>query len=281
MNEQQYKKINIRFAYQGQFAEEDGETGYNAFEARLWDNRIARWMSPDPAGQYWSPFLGMGNNGINYIDKNGEIGEKFMARMYAFWGKMQGYTHTNYWKADNGEWLASKGGFAKNFGQNRSIGDHLYDAWNSDISRFLFGDAIYFSLPGDLTFVGGGGYEGMLFIPIRGEYAFNAYITDTYKLKGGGHIGVGVNAGVARYNGPVEDINPYKLEGQSIGVDVDLGAAGTGGWAAIDGNNQITWFGGYGGLGPAIGGSGHISHTNKVRKISIVRMGAIHHIIIH
>jgi RHS repeat-associated protein len=61
-----------RFGYQGQFAEEDEETGYNAFEARLWDNRAARWMAPDPAGQYWSPYLGMGNSPISGVDPDGE-----------------------------------------------------------------------------------------------------------------------------------------------------------------------------------------------------------------
>jgi RHS repeat-associated protein len=62
-----------RFGYQGQFAEHDEETGYNAFEARLWDSRIGRWMSPDPAGQFWSPYLGMGNSPVNGVDPDGEF----------------------------------------------------------------------------------------------------------------------------------------------------------------------------------------------------------------
>jgi hypothetical protein len=41
-----------------------------AFQLRLWDGRIGRWLSPDPAGQYSSPYLGMGNNPINGIDPN-------------------------------------------------------------------------------------------------------------------------------------------------------------------------------------------------------------------
>ncbi|MBN1183843.1 MAG: peptidoglycan DD-metalloendopeptidase family protein, partial [Bacteroidales bacterium] len=61
-----------RFGYQGQFAEKDPETGYNQFEARLYDSRIGRWMIPDPAGQYWSPYLGMGNNWISGVDPDGE-----------------------------------------------------------------------------------------------------------------------------------------------------------------------------------------------------------------
>jgi RHS repeat-associated protein len=60
-----------RFGYQGEFAEKDPETGFNQFEARLYDSRIGRWMVPDPAGQYWSPYNGMGNNPINGVDPDG------------------------------------------------------------------------------------------------------------------------------------------------------------------------------------------------------------------
>lgn len=62
---------NYRYAFQGQ--ELDGETGMEAFQLRLWDGRIGRWLSPDPYGQYSSPYLGMGNNPINGVDINGGI----------------------------------------------------------------------------------------------------------------------------------------------------------------------------------------------------------------
>ncbi len=42
-----------------------------AFQLRLWDGRIGRWLSPDPYGQYASPYLGMGNNPISLIDPDG------------------------------------------------------------------------------------------------------------------------------------------------------------------------------------------------------------------
>jgi RHS repeat-associated protein len=60
-----------RFGYQGQFAEKDEETGYNQFELRLWDSRIGRWLTTDPAGQFASPYLGMANNPIKSIDPDG------------------------------------------------------------------------------------------------------------------------------------------------------------------------------------------------------------------
>jgi hypothetical protein len=42
-----------------------------AFELRLWDGRLGRWLSVDPYGQYHSPYLGMGNNPGNGVDVDG------------------------------------------------------------------------------------------------------------------------------------------------------------------------------------------------------------------
>jgi RHS repeat-associated protein len=56
---------NYRYAFQGQ--EKDSETGMEAFQLRLWDGRIGRWLTPDPYRQYHSPYLGMGNNPINGV----------------------------------------------------------------------------------------------------------------------------------------------------------------------------------------------------------------------
>lgn len=58
-----------RYAFQGQ--ESDEETGKDAFELRIWDSRIGRWLSADPYFQYNSPFLGFGNNPINRVDPDG------------------------------------------------------------------------------------------------------------------------------------------------------------------------------------------------------------------
>ena len=60
---------DYRYKYQGQ--EKDSETGKEAFELRLWDSRIGRWLTTDPARQYFSPYLGMGNNPINMVDPDG------------------------------------------------------------------------------------------------------------------------------------------------------------------------------------------------------------------
>jgi RHS repeat-associated protein len=64
---------NYRYAFQGQ--EKDSETGMEAFELRLWDGRLGRWLTVDPYGQYFSPYLGMGNNPISITDPTGGSAE--------------------------------------------------------------------------------------------------------------------------------------------------------------------------------------------------------------
>ncbi|MBI2271341.1 MAG: hypothetical protein HYU69_13440 [Bacteroidetes bacterium] len=60
-----------RYGYQGQFAEKDLETGKNSFELRNWDALLGRWSTIDPYGQHHSPYMGMSNNPINFVDPNG------------------------------------------------------------------------------------------------------------------------------------------------------------------------------------------------------------------
>ena len=80
-----------RYAYQGQ--EKDPETGKEAFELRLWDGRIGRWLTTDPKGQYASPYLGMGNDPINGIDPDGGFKWKWWAKVvnYIVGGNGIGY----------------------------------------------------------------------------------------------------------------------------------------------------------------------------------------------
>ncbi len=62
---------SYRYGYQGEYAETDPETGKPAFQLRLWDSRIGRWLSPDPYREFSSPYLGMGNNPVKLVDPNG------------------------------------------------------------------------------------------------------------------------------------------------------------------------------------------------------------------
>ena len=60
---------NYRYAFQGQ--EKDPETGMEAFELRLWDGRLGRWLTKDPMGIHHSPYQGMANNPMIVIDPTG------------------------------------------------------------------------------------------------------------------------------------------------------------------------------------------------------------------
>ena len=60
---------NYRYAFQGQ--EKDTETGMEAFELRLWEARLGRWLTVDPKHEFQSPYIGMGNNPISLTDPDG------------------------------------------------------------------------------------------------------------------------------------------------------------------------------------------------------------------
>jgi len=62
---------DYRYGYQGQYAEADPETGWNNFELRMYDSRIARWLQYDPAGQFFSPYMAMGNSPVDLMDMDG------------------------------------------------------------------------------------------------------------------------------------------------------------------------------------------------------------------
>ena len=62
---------DYRYGYQGEYAEEDPETGLNAFQLRMYDSRIGRWISPDPKGEFFSPYLAMANNPVAVTDPDG------------------------------------------------------------------------------------------------------------------------------------------------------------------------------------------------------------------
>jgi RHS repeat-associated protein len=64
---------DYRWGYQGQYAQENDSTGWNEFQLRMYDARFGRWLSADPYGQFWSPYVGMGNAPNLAVDPNGGI----------------------------------------------------------------------------------------------------------------------------------------------------------------------------------------------------------------
>ncbi len=70
-NRQIINREPYRYGYQGDYAETDPETGKPAFELRIYDPRINRWLTVDPYGQYDSPYMSMGNSWLNRVDPDG------------------------------------------------------------------------------------------------------------------------------------------------------------------------------------------------------------------
>jgi RHS repeat-associated protein len=60
-----------RYGYQGQFSEKNDSTGWNEFQLRFYDAKIARWLNADPYGQYYSPYMAMGNTPHMSVDPTG------------------------------------------------------------------------------------------------------------------------------------------------------------------------------------------------------------------
>ncbi len=88
---------NYRYAFQGQ--EKDPETEMEAFELRLWDGRLGRWLTVDPYHEFHSPYVGMGNNPISLIDPDGgstEGGGEPPGFFRRLWNKITGNTESEY-----------------------------------------------------------------------------------------------------------------------------------------------------------------------------------------
>ncbi|MFM7858741.1 MAG: RHS repeat-associated core domain-containing protein, partial [Flammeovirgaceae bacterium] len=73
LREQKWEDLEgkYRYGYQGKYAERDEETGWNHFELREYDPVIGRWLQYDPKGQFYSPYVGMGNNPVSGTDPDG------------------------------------------------------------------------------------------------------------------------------------------------------------------------------------------------------------------
>ena len=71
MENREITREDYRYGYQGQYAEKDKETGWNAFELRMYDADKGRWLTKDPLRQYYSPYKAMGNSPIMRVDRSG------------------------------------------------------------------------------------------------------------------------------------------------------------------------------------------------------------------
>lgn len=104
-----WEKEPYRFGYQGEYSEEDEETGFNTFEARKYDARINRWLSVDPMRQYYSGYVGMGNNWMNKVDPDGRCDECPKDPSVTMWVNPTDRNFTTYVRDSGGEWVRETG----------------------------------------------------------------------------------------------------------------------------------------------------------------------------
>lgn len=84
-----FDKGDNNYGYQGDFSEEDSETAWDEFALRMYDAQIGKWTGVDPYDEFASPYVGMGSNPVNFIDKDG--GQIGPGGWSAIFGAISGY----------------------------------------------------------------------------------------------------------------------------------------------------------------------------------------------
>jgi len=250
-----YTLENYRFGYQGAFAEEDPETGYTAFDLRLYDKRIGRWLTTDPYKQHWSSYLGMSNNPANVFDADGGWDSKFVARLNRWGAKMTGkdpgalYQSGNDWGFNT--WDGADG-VTFNF-KDYGNGQAANILWNSDFMRSKIPDRITLGVPDLSVAVGlGANFSHEINIITRGHEA-GIFRTTTIGQRAGLEGDAGLSLGVSSYNGPVSELTRSTVAGTSYDLDGGLGIGGNINVALNPDNNKISWIGVKASLGMTIG----------------------------
>lgn len=154
-----------------------------AFQLRLWDGRLGRWLSPDPYGQYSSPYLGMGNNPIGLIDPDGGFTEGCcpdpvptkLNEVIVFSGHAK-----NYLADFSQKFVAAFAGFGNAFGSNMILGGGRFNAerWSNASTRMSYR---YGQLAGDISSMVWGAGEmavggtmaagGVVLVPLTGGFS--------------------------------------------------------------------------------------------------------------
>ncbi|MCK9401025.1 MAG: hypothetical protein M0Q51_13675 [Bacteroidales bacterium] len=105
--------LENRYLYQGKEITGDFNLWWHDFHARRFDSQLGRWHVPDPASQFASPYLGMGNNPLIMTDPDG-----MRIRDWRIWYILFG-----------GQWPGNKNHCFKNyegwFGRNSYAGGYI------------------------------------------------------------------------------------------------------------------------------------------------------------
>src|SRR5688500_7584419 len=230
---------NYRFGYQGQFSEKDAETGWNHFELREYDPIVGRWTAVDPKRQFFSPYVGMGNNPISGVDPDGAFKKEFGANWYAFWHG-GGDVEQSLGGANKGEWYVGnqvdyKGdgvgvAYQRSFDYgngNKSFGEHV---WNHPVTRGITGDYVFISVDLNIFVVGGVKESPIGYVmALRGPDAFqrHSFIDTGYGL--GLDVSGSFNWGKSWVlSTDVEEVTISNFAGKRAQLNLGVGPVGVG-----------------------------------------------------
>jgi RHS repeat-associated protein len=97
-NSQQNTNLTCRYLYTGQ--EWDSELSLYNYHARQYEPSLGRFLTPDPAHQFPSPYVYVGNNPINATDPTGRVEINELVAMLQTGPIFIGETHTNTYALD-------------------------------------------------------------------------------------------------------------------------------------------------------------------------------------
>ncbi|MBI9035501.1 MAG: hypothetical protein JEZ03_13625 [Bacteroidales bacterium] len=189
------------------------ETGFNHFELRAYDRRLSRWMVTDPANQYASPYVGMGNSPIMRVDPDGGFDNWASAFLYKLihGGSIGRNTDDNTWQVGR---FDSEGAF-------EIVSGRYTGHWDSYAVRSFTPDYINFGF----TMQGSGGVTSganldFNFLIHGKEKSFRPVVTITTEV-GVGSIGGSLNAHLdsGKYTGPLEHLKKSMFETNSKKTD--------------------------------------------------------------
>ncbi len=64
-----------KFTYNGKELEDDFNLNWYHYGARYYDPQLGRWLQVDPADEFHSPYVYVGNNPVNNVDPDGQKNE--------------------------------------------------------------------------------------------------------------------------------------------------------------------------------------------------------------
>jgi RHS repeat-associated protein len=191
-----------RYGFQGQNSEADGETGWNAYSLRMYNPRIARWFAPDTKNQYSSPYIGMGNDPLKGIDKDG--GSVDSADDIIFLNKK----HKEIARIINGD----PNNQYVNVDIDRDFGSpFLLDIRPSRLKPKI--DAIGFGGEISATDIVGGTYGFEFVYFLKGNYANQLFGYSKVGVNLGEEVSAGIYGFEATFNGENSAITPQSWEG--------------------------------------------------------------------